>query len=70
MKHLLKRYREGCYHAQELGDGGDREATPLGRRNMATQMRRSKGNLATHLLAQHDDAHPSEARMESYLLDG
>jgi hypothetical protein len=33
-------------------------------------MRRSKGNLTTHVLAQHDGTHTPEARMEPYLLDG
>jgi hypothetical protein len=70
MKHLLKRCREGCYHRQHLGNGRDRQTTPLGERDVAAQMRRSKGNLTTYVLAQHDDAHAAEARMEPYLLDG
>jgi hypothetical protein len=68
MNHLLKRCREGCYHHQELGNGRDRQTTRLGRRNLAAKMRRSNGNLAMHVLAQHDDTDPSEAVMESHLV--
>jgi hypothetical protein len=68
MKHLLKRYREGCYHPQELGNSGNRQTTLVSRRNQAAKMRRSDGNLPMHLLPKHDDTHASEAGMESHLV--
>jgi hypothetical protein len=68
MKHLLMRYREGCYHGQELSEGCHRQTALLGRTTGAAQVRRRQRNLPMYVPAKHEDTHASEAGMETHLV--
>jgi hypothetical protein len=65
--HLQKRFLEGCYHPEYLGDGRDGEAAAWQNWVAATQMSSRHWNLAFDVPAQFDNTDPSQAGMKPHL---